>query len=56
MMMDDIKKMEQQLIEQEKYFKKQKDEASRDPNSQFAINDIRQKELELARERGERIV
>ena len=32
------------------------DDANRDPNKQFAVNDIRQKELELARERGERIV
>lgn len=55
-MMDEVKKMEQQLLEQEKFFKKQKDDASRNPNQQFAMNDLRQKELELARERGEKVV
>lgn len=55
-MMDEVKKMEQQLLEQEKFFRKQKETSERDPNAQFAMNDIRRKELDLARERGEKIV
>jgi len=31
-MLDEVKKMEQQLLEQEKYFKRQKENAERDPN------------------------
>ena len=55
-MLDEVKKMEQQLLEQEKFFRKQSEDARRDPNQNFATNDIRRKELELARERGEKIV
>lgn len=48
--------MEQQLVEQEKFFRKQKEGASRDPNKDFMTNEIRNKELEMAKERGQRIV
>ncbi len=37
-MMDDINKMEQQLLEQEKFFKKQKQAAEKNPDKDFAHN------------------
>ena len=43
-------------MEQEKFFRKQKEGAERDPNKDWAMNDIRKKEMDLAKERGERIV
>jgi hypothetical protein len=55
-MMDEVRKMEQQLVEQERFFRKQKESADRDPNKEFATTDIRQKEMNMARERGEKIV
>jgi len=56
-MMEEIKRMEQQLVEQERHFRKQKEDLNRDPNNrEYATNAIREKELELAKARGEQIV
>ena len=54
--MDETKRMEGQMIDQEKFFAAQKSEAMRDPNEKFANNSIREKEMEMARVRGEKVV
>lgn len=55
--LDEIKRMEQHMVEQEKFMAQQKREAEREPNNQqFAQNAIREKELELAAVRGEKVV
>lgn len=54
--MDDITRYEKQLYEQEKHFKSDKDRAQdRVDKSNYYGNEVRRKEIELAKQRGEQI-
>ena len=52
-LMEEVKKMELQLLEQEKFMRKQNQPGGQDTGM---MGDMRRKEMELARERGEKVV
>lgn len=56
-MIDDIKRMEEEMVEREKRFRKEADDARKgNSDDVFAVNEIKKKELDLAKERGDVVV
>ncbi|CAI2384337.1 unnamed protein product [Moneuplotes crassus] len=56
-MIDEVKRMEQDMINKEKKFREEADEARKVNNDDiFAINEIKKKELEMAKQRGDTVV
>ena len=55
-MIDDIKKMESQLYQQERQMRQGKEEPGKAGEREFVNNPIKQKQLDMAYERGEKVV
>ncbi len=56
-MIDEVKKMEEEMVKKERKFREEADEARKVNNDDvFAINEIKKKELEMAKERGDKVV
>jgi len=56
-MIDDIKRMEENMVKKERKFREEADEARKVNNDDiFAINEIKKKELDMAKERGDAVV
>ena len=55
--MDEVKNMDEEMLKKETRFREEANQARRTTNDDaFTVNEIKKRELELAKERGEKVV